>query len=267
MKQTLFKQASKTYYYSTLLFPKDVREDVTTLYAFVRTADDFVDNIPQQPKEFTLFEQTYRTALNGHRTHNKVIHDFVIIQKRKGITQAWVNDFLNAMKDDLTHKPKTTIQETTEYMHGSAEVVGLMMCQLLNIPSKAHPQAKLLGRAMQYINFIRDIKEDNELGRQYLPQSLLSRAGLDTLSREEAHNNKEQFTAFIKKEIKRYEEWDDKARTAFPDIPRRYRTAIKTAADMYRWTAQEIAKNPLIIYEKKVKPSKARVLLTGVTNL
>ncbi len=266
MKKQLFKQASKTYYYSTKLFPKDAQIDVTTLYAFVRTADDFVDSVPPQPEAFKLFEKQYREALKGHQTHNEIIHDFVILQKRKQFKQAWVDSFLAAMKQDLNPKPCKTLNEAIKYMHGSAEVIGLMMAQLLDLPKESHQAAKLLGRSMQYINFLRDIQEDNELKRQYIPQSILKKHGLKNLSRAEAEKKPEAFKTLIREELKRYEEWDAKARQGFAYIPKRYRVPIQTAADMYRWTANQIHKNPHIVYEKKVKPSKARVITTGVTN-
>lgn len=266
MKKQLFKQASKTYYYATTFFPKRVQEDITILYAFVRVADDYVDSVPQQEEAFTLFEQTYRKALKGHHSHNEIIHDFVLLQKRKRFKQAWIDSFLAAMKHDLNPKPHRTLTETKKYMHGSAEVIGLMISNILELPKKSAKQAQLLGRAMQYINFLRDINEDNQLGRQYIPTSILKKHGLKNLRYEEATAHPEAFTNLIRAEIMRYQEWDDKAREGFTYIPKRYRVAIQTAADMYRWTAQQIFENPFIIYKKKVKPSKARIISTGLKN-
>ncbi|WP_276308956.1 phytoene/squalene synthase family protein [Sphaerochaeta halotolerans] len=122
----------------------------------------------------------------------------------------------------------------------------------------------MLGRAMQYINFIRDIAEDNGLGRRYLP---LLDTPLEALSEKEAKKNPEAFSAFIRREIERYQGWQKEAAKGYSYIPRRYRIPIMTATDMYCWTASQIAKDPFIVFESQVKPPKFRILRKGVAHL
>jgi 15-cis-phytoene synthase len=68
----IFKKGSTTYFYSSLLFPKDVREDIFILYAFVRTTDNFVDTVPQQKKEFKKFVKEYQTSLVKRESTNLI---------------------------------------------------------------------------------------------------------------------------------------------------------------------------------------------------
>jgi 15-cis-phytoene synthase len=187
--------------------------------------------------------------------------------KRKKIQKSWVNEFLNAMEKDLKTKKYKNINETVFYMKGSAEVVGLMMCKILNIPKQGHPYAKLLGRSMQYINFIRDIKEDLNLNRNYFPQDQLKKYKLKNLEYKTALTHPEEFKQFIRSEINRYFIWQKKAEKGFKYIPKKYLLPIKTSSDLYKWTAQKIYNDPFIVYTKRVKPSMSTIITRTGSNL
>jgi phytoene synthase len=252
---SIFKEGSKTYFYSSLFFPMDVRDAVFVLYAFVRKADDFVDTLPQRKNEFYAFWKRFNEAQDGRLSGDIVIDSFVSLMKAKKFDREWVQAFFKAMELDLTKREYKSIKETKEYMYGSAEVVGLMMASIMELPKESFECARYLGRAMQYINFIRDIKEDLALGRKYLPQSDLGKCGLESLQYEYVKNKEQAFNQFLLTQIGRYEEWQKIAENGFPYIPKRYFIPIKTASDMYKWTAEQIKKSPIIVYEKKVKPS------------
>ena len=252
---SIFKEGSKTYFYSSLFFPMDVRSDVFVLYAFVRKADNFVDIMPQRKNEFYDFWNHYKTALAGKVSGDIIIDSFINLMDRKKFDEKWVQAFLQAMEMDLKRQRYMNLDETKKYMYGSAEVVGLMMASIMGLPKESFECARYLGRAMQYINFIRDIKEDLALGRQYLPQSDLRKCGLESVEYEHIKTHEKGFNEFIRKQIGYYEEWQRIAESGFPYIPKRYFIPIKTASDMYKWTAEQIKKSPTIVYTKKVKPS------------
>lgn len=263
----IFRKGSTSYFYSSLLFPKNVREDIFTLYAFVRTVDNFVDTIPQQKKQFHDFLNEYNKARLRGKSSNLVINEFIKLLNRKKIPKIWVDEFIDAMKKDLYKKKYKNIDETISYVNGSAEVIGLMMCKILGISKKGYPYARLLGRSMQYINFIRDIKEDLELERNYFPQNQLKKYKLKNLTFETSLNQYEEFTQFIHEEIKRYYYWQNKAEQGFKYIPKKYLLPIKTASDLYKWTAETIYKNPSIVYNKKVKPSVSTIIIQTGRNI
>jgi phytoene synthase len=253
----IFQQGSKTYFYSSLFFPLRVRRDVFTLYAFVRRADDYVDAIPQQIQNFYKFKERYLLLRRDPGSgYDPVISPFVELCQRKNFAPDWIDSFLYSMELDTHKREYNTLAETLEYIYGSAEVIGLMMSSILDLPQESFPFARAQGRAMQYINFIRDIQEDLELGRRYLP---LPRelASLDTLS---VGNHIESFDSWLRTEIERYRQWQTEAEKGYPFIPPRYRIPIKTASDMYNWTARQIEAKPSIVYSKKVKPSSSRIL-------
>jgi 15-cis-phytoene synthase len=264
-KNKIFKTGSRTYFYSSWFFPPYIRSQVSTLYAFVRTVDDYVDSQPQKKEEFIEFYQTFKKAwLGDYSNNNLIINDFVRLAKNKGFLLDWIEAFFSAMRSDLEKQKYFTIKETVDYMYGSAEVIGLMMAKIMNLKTESYQGARMLGRSMQYINFIRDLDEDNKLGRQYLPINEMKNMNLNNLNKEEVMAKKYEFINFLNQQIKYYNKWQKEAELAFKFIPIRYQIPIATASAMYNYTARQIEKNPLIVFKKKVKPSKIYILLNGL---
>ena len=253
---TTFKAGSKTYFNSSLFFPRRLREEVFALYGFVRVADNFVDRVPQDPEGFYRFREAYEKALGGTAAGDPIIDAFVELAGRKAFDPAWTRAFLHSMELDLKKKNYDTLEETLEYIYGSAEVIGLYMARILELPPAADRYAELLGRSMQYINFIRDIDEDRTLGRRYLP---LADTPLTSLAPDHVRRHPEEFKAFLRHHLSYYKQWQKEAEEGFKYIPRRSRIPIKTASDMYNWTARTIEADPMVVFERKVKPSRGRI--------
>jgi len=264
---SIFKEGSKTYFYSSIFFPTYIKKDVFALYGFVRKADNFVDAIPQDINGFYEFKNKYYDAINGKKTNDIVIDSFVKLMNKKDFNPRWIDAFLNSMEMDITKSEYKNINETLEYIHGSAEVIGLMMAKIMNLPKESYECAKYLGRSMQYINFIRDIAEDIKLRRIYFPTSDMKKFGIIKLDYDFIKNNKEKFSNFINKQLEYYCNWQQFAEKGYKYIPKRYLISIKTASEMYNWTAEQIYSNPLIIYNKKVKPQISKIISSIVMNI
>ena len=258
---SIFKKASITYYNSSLLFPREIRRDVTKLYAFVRVFDDLVDSVPQKVKEFYTLRELYYKELDNGSSGNVVLSNFVELMRRRGFKEEWVEAFLNSMESDIKKKVYYTIDETLSYMWGSAEVVGLMMMKILNLRDEAAHYARMLGRAMQYLNFIRDVREDMEMGRQYLPVNEMKEFNVSSLL-----ECNEAFKEFMRFNLERYFSFQKEAERGYHMIPSRYLIAVKTAADMYKWTARRIMADPCVVHRMKVRPKRRRVLAQGLYN-
>lgn len=265
----IFRSSSTTYYYSSLFFPKEILKKVTTLYAYVRVSDNFVDNLPQDKSGYQKFieytNQYYQNkAIPKSYKYYDVISNFVDLAKNHHFKKAWINSFHFSMASDISNKQiiYQDYKQLNKYIYGSAEVIGLFLARILNLPVSSMTGAKAQGYAMQYINFIRDIVEDCQLNRQYLPQKELDKYDLKNL-REKPQSKKEiiNFTNFINNQINHYQVYQQKAEKSYYDIPYRYRIPIATAASLYKWTANKIKKDPLVVYHKKVKPTKLQVLL------
>lgn len=266
MSSKIFWHGSRTFFFSSWFFPKRVWHDVCTLYAFVRTADDYVDSVPQMKNEFSNFCDEYNYALNGGSIGNEVISSFVELQRRKRFNDEWVVDFLSAMESDLYQTNYESLSDLLKYMQGSAETVGLMMARVMGLPDESLPYAQMLGRSLQFANFIRDIAEDNLLGRTYFPQEVLRRYHLRSLQENDVRQYASRFGLFMQEQVERFYDWHSEAKKGFVFMPKIYRVPVMTAAQMYEWTIAQVEKDPFVVFEKKVRPSVARIVLAGVWN-
>lgn len=272
--EEIFKTSSTTFFFASLFFPKDIKERVFDLYAFVRLADNFVDAVPQQPQKYFQFKEAYYKIISGSVASNQlpkneleVITNFVKLQKEYEFEQSWIDVFFESMEMDLNGHDYQTLADVQKYIYGSADVIGLFMSSIIKLNSKALPYAEKMGSAFQYMNMIRDIAEDLTFNRRYIPYSSLQQFGLNSLEETEARSKPEQFKNLIANEIKQYRIWKQEAEQGFKYIPARYLVAIKTAADMFDDTIRIIENNPFIIYQEKVKPTKFKVMITGLKNI
>jgi 15-cis-phytoene synthase len=300
----IFRNASKTYYYSSLFFPKKFKDDVFTLYAWVRLADNFVDVIPQQKKEFLEFKKitfakidalesrtdsrkilmsTRKTNFDSPESNSvlsdetlAIILEFVKLYERKKFKREWITAFLDAMESDLK---KVLIKNKTElenYMYGSAGVIGYMLCAIFEIKltqKNAYVAAKNLGYSMQYINFIRDISEDTQLGRTYLYEFRESttqkpnNAQVKTKSPKDVNQKEAQKISSLQRHLLEYKRYAKSAEKGYSFLPYRIRVCVLTAQSLYLWTAKKIAQNPKIVFERKVKPSHLKILMNFIQSL
>lgn len=263
----IFEKGSKTFFNATKFFPEHVRRDVTILYAFVRVADQFVDEQPQRPLDFEVFCAELEHARQGRAVENQIVAHFAELEARYAFPRAWTDAFLESMRMDLTKNTYYSFGEVQAYCYGSASVIGLFIAAIIGAPAESYPHAESLGTAFQLINFIRDIEEDRTvLNRTYIPQDEIEQCQLASLKLEDTRKNPEGFRTLLAIQIERYQRMQKFGLEGIDYLPRAVRAAIMTAADMYDWTGKEILKNPYIIYNKKVKPSKLRILLTGLKN-
>ena len=252
----IFRRGSKNFYTSSLFFPPKVRQDITTLYAFVRTADNYVDCIPQRAAELNQFRQAYQQALQRRSSANPIVTAFAELMRRCAFETDWIEAFFESMYMDLYKKRHYELPETLKYIYGSAEVIGLCIIRILEAPRQLEHQACLYGRALQYINFIRDIKEDNQLDRIYLP---IAEYDLPDLSQESAMRYPQRFRTFMAKQLEYYHSWFRQGAAGLSQLAYRYRLAIGTAGRLYNWVAARIAQNPFIVYRRKVRPGRATI--------
>ena len=174
---------SKTYYFSTQLFPPEVRPHVHALYAFMRYADEIVDNpghtsLGEQHAALEAFESETLAAVAGEEIPNPVLRAYANTVRVRGIEPETIAAFMKSMKMDTHVFRYSTYEDLELYTYGSAAVVGLMMCRVAGVADeRAGEHAEALGVAMQLTNFLRDVREDWGRGRIYLPLEDLARFG------------------------------------------------------------------------------------------
>jgi 15-cis-phytoene synthase len=181
----LHRRHGRTYYLATRLLPAWKRRHVHALYGFTRYADDIVDRtaaLPPQERAQRLFDWSARflAGLAGEPVDDPLLPAVLHTIQVFDIDVADFDLFLKSMAADLTVSAYRTYDDLLGYMEGSAAVVGTMMLPILGSsdPAAAREPARQLGLAFQLTNFIRDVGEDLERRRVYLPQEDLARFGV-----------------------------------------------------------------------------------------
>ena len=154
-----------------------MRQSIYSIYGFVRLADEIVDSFETFDQDLLLndFENDYYKALKQGISMNPVLQSFAITVKKYSFPNELIDSFLISMKSDLSKSIYGTSLELDNYIHGSANVVGLM-CLIVFLDgdmakyNKLKQPAMMLGAAFQKVNFLRDLKADTqELDRLYFP--------------------------------------------------------------------------------------------------
>ena len=179
-----------TYYWSTRVLPRAKQPHVFAVYAFCRHADDIVDDLGDtaSPAERSaaldaLGDRFFADLARGRSDH-ELLAATVDTVLRWDIDPDCFRRFLRSMAMDLTVDRYETWDDLGVYMDGSAAVIGEMMLPVLQpTDSAATGPARSLGVAFQLTNFLRDVAEDLDRGRVYLPQEDLRRFGADPAAR------------------------------------------------------------------------------------
>ena len=220
------KNYSNSFYLSTLLLDKRVKTAIHSIYGFVRFADEIVDTFHGYDKAYLLqkFETDMHEAIENKISLNPILNSFQWAVNEYGIPMAYIDAFMNSMRMDLTKKEYLTNAETSDYIYGSANVVGLMCLKVFckentKLFGELVHSAEMLGSAFQKVNFLRDLQADIELlERSYFPQ-------FDKNKFDE--NLKLQLIAEIEQEF-------DIALEGIKRLPGRSQLAVYTAYNYYR---------------------------------
>ena len=183
--RTLNKRYGTTYYWATYVLPRVKRHHVHALYGFCRHADDIVDDLGDTPtdvraKALADFGDRFFADLEAGSSDDVVLKAVVHTVRAFRIPPGCFERFLRSMTMDLTIDRYDTWDDLREYMDGSAAVIGEMVLPILEPTSPAAtPHARDLGDAFQLSNFLRDVAEDLDRGRVYLPQEDVHRFGAE----------------------------------------------------------------------------------------
>jgi phytoene synthase len=174
----------KTFYLATRLLTPAQRPAVHALYGFARWADEIVDASTSAGRgaELDRLEKQLEDQFAGQRTDHPVLAALADAVERHGIEHGLFRDFLASMRMDLTVTEYADLAALGEYVHGSAAVIGLQMLPVLGTVgprAEVEAGAAALGVAFQLTNFLRDVGEDLDRGRLYLPLDVLEAYGVD----------------------------------------------------------------------------------------
>lgn len=276
-KQAFFRRIQKkfsvTYYYSTKLFPIEIRQNVQILYSFLRLADEIVDNPVSEPrlalakleKSFweawkhwerkRFFDGKNVTVLKSIRFNDLeskfITEEFIKLAFQLNFEKNWIEAFFKSMAMDLDINRYEDHRDLMVYVYGSAEVVGLMMNRVMGGETIGDSAARTLGRAMQLTNFLRDIKEDFERGRIYIPRNDFKRFKIS--EKTFSTGSGKDYLKMIRYEIDLVKNLYAEVIEQAVLIPANCRLAVLTSLFVYKNVLDRISEKPELLWVKNFK--------------
>ena len=256
----------KTYFLATLLLPKAKRPFVHALYGFARYADEIVDDLASQlsvqekAKELNTWGSKVLSDLKKGKSQDAVGRALIDTVTRFDIPHEYFDAFLHSMEMDLTVQEYETYEDLMEYVYGSAAVIGLQMVPILGpLHADAYESAKTLGIAFQLANFIRDVGEDLDRSRVYLPKKELQQFGVDRKMLE-ARVLTPEIVEALKFQIARVKRLQEQAEPGIQLLEPSSRPCIQAASTLYCGIVEEVEKIDYDIFNKRAKTSTGRRL-------
>ena len=251
------KRHGTTYYWSTKVLPREKQRHVHALYGFCRYADDIVDDlgpVPVDTRERALkdFGDRFFADLAAGESRDPVLQAVVDTVTTCKIDEGCFRRFLHSMTMDLTVEKYETWDDLLGYMDGSAAVIGEMMLPILEPmnPAAIGP-ARDLGNAFQLTNFLRDVNEDLDRGRVYIPQEDVRRFGVDLAERRCTP----QFVELMKFEIERCRALYRSADDGLALLPPQSRRSIGAARVLYGRILDKIEGQNYDVFAKRASVS------------
>jgi phytoene synthase len=259
----LNKRYGTTYYWSTKVLPRVKQHHVWALYAFCRYADDIVDDlgpvsVERRADALADFGNRFFLDLAAGRSDDPVLKAVVHTVKAFDIDPDCFRRFLRSMTMDLTVATYETWDDLLVYMDGSAAVIGEMMLPILEpLRPEATAHARDLGNAFQLTNFLRDIAEDLDRNRQYVPQEDLRRFGVDLTPRRCTP----EFVELMRFEIARCRELYVSADLGLAMLPTESAKCIGAARVLYGRILDKIEEQHYDVFAKRARVSTAEKAL------
>ena len=176
--QTLTRQAARNFFYSFLVLPRGKRRAMCALYAFLRETDDIGDSdkpLEVRRAELGAWRESLAAAVAGH-AQPPILPALVDTVSRYQIPPQYLYDCIDGVEMDLSDRSYETFADLEAYCYKVASAVGLACIHIWGFrDSSAIEPACQLGVAFQLTNILRDLKEDAQRGRVYLPQEDLRR--------------------------------------------------------------------------------------------
>jgi phytoene synthase len=257
---------SKSFGLASKLFPSSIREDAVLLYAWCRHADDLIDGqdfgmaqnpdyrIGQRERLEELRHQTAR-ALSGRNIEDPAFAALAQVVRRNQIPLQHPEELLTGFAMDVANRRYKVLPDTLDYCYHVAGVVGVMMAMIMGVRSAdTLDRASDLGLAFQLTNISRDIIEDAEAGRCYLPEDLLLKVGCQP---EEAGNpaNRQAVFDVAQELLKAAEDYYASSYWGLPALDWRSAWAIASAARIYRQIGRKLLRKGPSAWQTRISTS------------
>jgi phytoene synthase len=255
-------KSGSSFYYSFMFLPAQRRQAITALYAFCREVDDAVDDIADPlvaAKTLAWWREEIERTFNGKATHPVGLALQTALQHFE-LHQEYFLEIIDGMEMDLYPQTYPAFKHLALYCHRVASVVGLLAAEIFGYQNRnTLKYAEKLGVAFQLTNIIRDVREDAERGRIYLPEEDLARFQVkaeDIL----AFKQTAELTHLLKFEADRAREFYREAMALLPPEDRfNQRTGLIMSA-IYEATLDELERDGFRVMQQRLSLTPLRKL-------
>ncbi|MFM9162656.1 MAG: phytoene/squalene synthase family protein [Methylocystis sp.] len=269
LSSAIIQAGSKSFAAAAKIFNPETRASAYLLYAWCRHCDDVIDgqqlgydqgNTPNHDptKELIKLRNQTNDALTGILTDDPIFSALQKVISKNNIPKAYPLALLDGFEMDVHRRSYQTIDDTLNYCYHVAGVVGVMMSIIMGAKDDATlDRACDLGLAFQLTNIARDVIEDAQNRRVYLPTAWLRSAGLNAdpnLLLQESH--REQLVIVVDRLLKEAEKYYDSSLSGLPKLGFRSAWAIATARIVYRKIGVELIKNGPKAWDRRVSTTK-----------
>ncbi|HGE69326.1 TPA: phytoene/squalene synthase family protein [Candidatus Poribacteria bacterium] len=244
------KKYSRTFYLASGLLPAEKRKSARALYAFCRTSDDIVDLSETNPIEKLEFWR--QRALSTSIVENDpIVIAWLDTRIKYGIPTKYAEHLIDGVSRDFYQVRYNTFDELAEYCYGVASTVGLMTMHIIGFKGlKAIPYAIKMGVSLQLNNILRDVGEDWNIGRLYLPLDELRDFDLSE-SDIQAGIVDDRWREFMKFQINRCRQLYAEALPGIALLDPDGRFAIASAAELYRAILDDIEAHDYDVFNRR----------------
>lgn len=229
------RASAKNFFYAFAILPRARREAMYAVYAFCRAADDISDEpgaLEKKREEFARFREALDRACAG-TPEGPVFLALADVVRRYRLSKTHLLHVVDGCEMDLVKERYATFDELAAYLDRVASAVGRVTIQLFGLdPEKLAVYAIAGGYAVQLTNILRDVKEDFERGRVYLPAEDLARFGVADADLA-ANAPGERFRELMRFEVARARRYYDDARAAIGDRERRRLLPLEAIVKIY----------------------------------
>lgn len=236
---------SKSFYFATRFFPPDLARAAHAVYWFCRHTDDLVDEAPtveQGSADLEAWSLACESMLAGDTPIDPILRAFDDTRRRFNIPAEYPRELIEGMRMDLHAVRYESFDDLRVFCYRVASVVGLMMSYVIGFREPALTYAIDLGIAMQLTNILRDIGEDLQRGRIYLPRAEMAQFGY-TEDDLKHHVRNGAFRSLMDFQAARAREFYARANPGIALLDPRGRFAVRIASDVYRAILQRLEAN------------------------
>ncbi|HTC88550.1 MAG TPA: phytoene/squalene synthase family protein [Bryobacteraceae bacterium] len=239
---------ARNFYYSFLLLSREQRQAMCAIYAFMRYCDDISEGEGASREGIERWRRDLGLALRGEYGENPLWPAFHDTVRRYKIPHEYFYEMIEGVSSDLQPKQLQTFDELYRYCYQVASVVGLTIIHIFGFESPDAIQlAEKCGIAFQLTNILRDVREDRENGRIYLPEEDIRKFGADLATHDQ------RFVRLMSFEAQRAQAYYNESRPLIALVHTRSRPSLWALIEIYRRLLGRIERSNFNVLEKRIR--------------